>query len=129
MVKFDLPPSIRQVGTLVCVLDDAHSGDTVTFERLAFTATTQIADTPMRAFVWSFGMLLSNFSSSTRLVRDRASDASGEFDALQATGMLAAATAMVEQLGIVSRGDYHRHRQPHRPGIAGGSPALSLAYP
>ena len=105
ILKFDLPPSIRQVGTLVCVLDDAHPGDTVTFERLVFTATTQIADTPMRAFVWSYGMLLSNFSLSTGLVQDRASNASGEFDALQATGMLAAATAMAEQLGVVSRRD------------------------
>jgi hypothetical protein len=39
------------------------------------------------------------------LVRDKAKDASGEFDAIQATGCLAAATASAEQLGVVDQGD------------------------
>ena len=38
-------------------------------------------------------------------MRDKAKDASGEFDAIQTTGSLAAATAIAEQLGVVSRGD------------------------
>ncbi len=50
-------------------------------------------------------MLLNNWNPTTGLVRDKAKDASGEFDAIQATGSLAAATAMAEQLGIVERAD------------------------
>jgi hypothetical protein len=44
----------------------------------------------------------------TGLVRDKAKDASGEFDAIQATGSLAAATAVAEQLGVVRRADAHQ---------------------
>jgi len=43
--------------------------------------------------------------SGNGLVRDKAKDASGEFDAIQATGSLAAATAIAEQIGVVSRSD------------------------
>ena len=39
------------------------------------------------------------------MVRDKAKDASGEFDAIQATGSLAAVTAIAEQLGVVSHAD------------------------
>jgi hypothetical protein len=45
-------------------------------------------------------MLLDNWNPDTGLVRDKAQDASGEFDALQATGSLAAATAMAFQHGV-----------------------------
>ena len=38
-------------------------------------------------------------------MRDKAKDASGEFDAIQATGSLAAATAQADQLGVISRAD------------------------
>ena len=72
---------------------------------LAFTATTQITDTATAAFVWSYGQLLNNWNPKTGLVRDKAKDASGEFDAIQTTGSLAAATAIAAQLGIISRGD------------------------
>jgi len=50
-------------------------------------------------------MLLNNWNSTTGLVRDKAKDPSGEFDAIQATGSLTAATAMAEQLGIVTHAD------------------------
>lgn len=50
-------------------------------------------------------MLLNNWDLSTGLVRDKARDASGEFDAVQATGSLAAATALAEQIGVVERTD------------------------
>jgi hypothetical protein len=55
--------------------------------------------------VWSYGMLLSNWNPKTGLARDKAKDASGEFDAIQATGSLAAATAVAEQLGVISHLD------------------------
>ena len=48
-------------------------------------------------------MLLNNWNPATGLVRDKSRDASGEMDAVQATGSLAAATAVAYQLDIVSR--------------------------
>lgn len=50
-------------------------------------------------------MLLYDWNPDSGLVRDKAKDASGEFDAIQSTGSLAAATAMAEQLGVVSHSD------------------------
>ena len=50
-------------------------------------------------------MLLNNWNHRTGLVRDNAKDPSGELDAIQATGALAAATAVAKQLGIVKRDD------------------------
>ena len=46
-------------------------------------------------------MLLNNWNPATGLIRDKAKDASGEFDAIQSTGSLAAATAMAEQVGVI----------------------------
>ena len=98
-------PTLGEVNELVWILDGAAAGDTVILDSIAFTATTPITDTATAAFVWSYGQLLNNWNSDTGLVRDKAKDASGEFDAIQATGSLAAATAIAEQLGIVARGD------------------------
>jgi hypothetical protein len=103
-VSADLPP-LGEINEFVWVLDHASAGDSVVLERVSFTATTLITDTAMQAFVWSYGMLLNNWNSATGLVRDKATDASGEFDAVQATGSLAAATALAEQLGVVSHND------------------------
>jgi len=94
-------PALGNINQLVWVLDRAAPGDSVVIQRVSFTATTQITDTATAAFVWSYGMLLANWNPATGLVRDKAKDASGEFDAIQATGCLAAATASAEQLGIV----------------------------
>jgi beta-glucosidase len=95
-------PTLGEVNEFLWVLDDASAGDSVVVESVAFTATTSIRDVPTAAFVWSYGMLLNNWNPGTGLVRDKARDASGEFDAIQATGSLAAATALAEQLGVVS---------------------------
>jgi hypothetical protein len=95
-------PALGDVNHLVWVLDHASAGDYVVLEGVSFTATTHITDTATAAFVWSYGMLLNNWNPATGLVRDKAKDASGEFDAIQATGSLAAATAVAEQLGVVS---------------------------
>jgi hypothetical protein len=103
-VSFDLP-TLKNINQLVFVLDRASAGTYVVLDRVSFTATTQIMDTATAAFVWSYGMFLSNWNPTTGLVRDKAKDASGEFDAIQATGSLAAATAIAEQLGVVTRTD------------------------
>ncbi len=87
------------------VLDRAREFDYVVVGRIAFTAETPVTDTALAAFVWSYGMLLHNWNPSTGLMRDKARDASGEFDAIQATGGLAAATAVAERLGIIRRSD------------------------
>jgi hypothetical protein len=104
VLSFDLP-ALGNVNQLVWVLDRASAGDSVVLDNISLTATTRITDTATAAFVWSYGMLLNNWNPATGLVRDKAGDASGEFDAVQATGSLAAATALAEQLGIVSRAD------------------------
>jgi hypothetical protein len=104
VVLFDLP-TLGNVNHFVWVLDRASAGDSVVFDSVSFTATTQITDTAMAAFAWSYGMLLNNWNPKTGLVRDKAKDASGEFDAVQTTGSLAAATAVAEQLGIIERTD------------------------
>jgi hypothetical protein len=104
VVSSDLP-ALGNVNQLVWVLDRASSGDSVVLDSVSLTATTRITDTATAAFVWSYGMLLNNWNRATGLVRDKARDASGEFDAIQTTGSLAAATAVAEQLGIVTRAD------------------------
>ena len=104
VVSSDLP-ALGNINHLVWVLDHASAGDYVVVESISFTAVTRITDTATVAFAWSYGMLLNNWSPTTGLVRDKAKDASGEFDAIQATGSLAAATAVAEQLGIVSHAD------------------------
>jgi len=99
-----LPP-LQNISQLVLVLDHADPGDYVVIDRVSLTASTPVTDTATAAFVWSYGMLLNNWDPATGLVRDNAKDASGEFDAVQATGALAAATAVAEQLGIIQRDD------------------------
>jgi hypothetical protein len=104
VVSSDLS-ALGDINELLWVLDHASAGDFVVLESVSFTATTKITDTATVAFVWSYGMLLNNWNPATGLVRDKAKDASGEFDAIQATGSLAAAMAVAEQLGVVSRAD------------------------
>jgi len=103
-MNFGLPP-LQDINHLVLVLDHARPGDHVMVENISLTASTSIIDTPTAAFIWSYGMLLDNWNPSTGLVRDKAKDASGEFDAIQATGSLAAVTALAEQIGIVNHAD------------------------
>ena len=97
-----LPP-LGNITQLVWVLDGASPGDFVVVQRISLSAITQTSDPAANAFVWSYGMLLNNWNASTGLVRDKARDASGEFDAIQATGSLALATALAEQVGVIDR--------------------------
>ena len=100
---FDFPLStLGNISQLVWVLDNAAGGDSVVIDRITLTATRPTSDPAIAAFIWSYGMLLNNWNSDTGLIRDKAKDASGEFDAIQATGSLAAATAVAYQLGIIS---------------------------
>jgi hypothetical protein len=102
-VTFDLP-ALGTADELVWVMDGA-TGDKVVLDSIAFTATNQITDTATAAFVWSLSQLLSNWNPDSGLVRDRGEQPAGHFDAVQASGALAAATAQAVQLGIISRGD------------------------
>jgi hypothetical protein len=103
-VRADLPP-LENISQLVLVLDRARGGDYVVVKRIALTASTPVTDTALAAFVWSYGMLLNNWNPSTGLVRDKAKDASGEFDAVPSTGALAAASVVAWRLGIIRRTD------------------------
>jgi len=98
-------PTLGNITQLVWVLDRAREGDFVILRSISFQARTAIEDTATAAFVWSYGMLLNNWNPATGLERDKAKDASGEMDAIQATGALAAATAQAEQLGVIERQD------------------------
>jgi hypothetical protein len=104
VVRADLP-ALGKINEFLWVLDHASAEDYVVLESVSFTATTRITDTATAAFVWSYSQLLNNWNPATGLVRDKARDASGVFDAIQATGSLAATTALAEQLGIVSHAD------------------------
>jgi hypothetical protein len=93
---------LGNVNELLWIMDGA-AGDAVVLDSITFTATTRITDTATAAFVWSYGQLLNNWDSRTGLVRDKGSDPAGKFDAIQATGSLAAATAQAAQLGVISQ--------------------------
>jgi len=98
-------PVLGYINHLVFVLDQGKAGDFVVIDRVTFTGKSKIKDTATAAFVWSYGMLINNWNPTTGLMRDKARDASGEFDAIQATGSFAAATAVAYQLGIIPRAD------------------------
>jgi hypothetical protein len=103
-LRFNLP-ALGNINQVAWVLDHAKASDDVVLDKVSFTATTPITDTAKAAFVWSYGMLLNNWNPATGLVRDKAKEVSGEFDAIQATGSLAAATAIAKQLEIVDPAD------------------------
>lgn len=98
-------PTLTEITELVWLLDHTSLGASVVVDEISFAATTPITDVATWAFVSSYGMLLANWNPTTGLVRDKATDPSGDFDAIQATGALAAATAIANQLGIVSHED------------------------
>lgn len=103
ILTFDLSlEGLEEITELVWLLDQSAVGDYVVIDQISFTATHPFTDVANAAFVWSYGMLLNNWDPATGLVRDRSQYASGEFEAIQSTGSLAAATAMAEQLGFIS---------------------------
>ena len=98
-------PSLGRINQLVWVLDRASPGDFVTLKKISLSATNPITDPATAGFVWSYAMLLNNWNPASGLVRDKAKDASGEMDAIQASGALAAATVVAEQLGVIEHAD------------------------
>jgi hypothetical protein len=104
VIAFSLP-TITDTTTLLWILDTTGEEDYIVLDELSFTVTTEITNPLEAGFVWSYGMLLSNWDPVTGLVRDRSRFASGEFDAIQATGSLAAATSLANQLGFVEYND------------------------
>ena len=101
---YALPP-MTDTTTLIWLLDQVNPNDFIEINRISLTAVTPITDVAEQAFVWSYGMLLNNWDPQTGLVRDRANFPSGVFDAVQAAGSLAAATAVAHQLDIVNQQD------------------------
>lgn len=103
-IAFSLPP-MTDMTTLIWLLNQVNPNDFIVIDRITLTATSPITDVAEQAFTWSYGMLLNNWDTNTGLTRDRANFPSGVFDAVQATGSLAASTAVARQLGIVSQQD------------------------
>ncbi len=101
---YSLPP-MTDTTSLIWLLDQVNPDNYIVIDRIALTATTPITNPAEQAFTWSYGMLLNNWDPNTGLVRDRANFASGVFDAVPATGSLAAATAVAHQLDIVNYQD------------------------
>ena len=99
-ISLDLP-QLEDIHEFVMFLEEGEEGDFVTIDQVSFTATNHIEDTALAAFVWSYGMLLDNWDPQSGLVRDKAKNAPGEFDAIQATGGLVAVTPVAFQLGIM----------------------------
>ncbi|MEJ2748118.1 MAG: hypothetical protein P8183_09460, partial [Anaerolineae bacterium] len=97
--------AITDTTNLNFILEPASAGDYIVIDKVTFTATNPISDGALASFVWSYGMLLNNFDPATGLVRDRSNYASGEFEAIQTAGGLAAATAVAHQLNIINTTD------------------------
>lgn len=97
-------PALGDVSQLVIVLEQAQAGDYMVLDEITLEANTAITDTAQAAFVWSYAMLLNNWNPATGLIRDNGKFPSGAFEAVQATGALAAATAQAYQLGVVEQG-------------------------
>ena len=98
-------PSITDTTNLNWILEPAVVGDYVVVDSIYLSATMPITETAEQAFLWSYGMLLNNWTPETGLIRDQSRFPSGDFEAIQSTGALAAATAVAEQLGYVNHAD------------------------
>ncbi len=127
VVNFPLP-RLGNVDELLWILDGAP-GDTIVLDSITFTATTRITDTATNAFVWSYGQLLHNWDARTGLVRDRGSDPSGKFDAIQATSSLAAATAQAAQLGVISQSNARQIVEKIGQALLAGMPRFHGLWP
>jgi len=103
-LHYPLPP-LTDTTNLNWVLEPAVPGDFVVVDSIYLSATMPFTDTAEQGFVWSYGMLLNNWDAETGLVRDQSRFPSGDFEAIQSTGSLAAATAVANQLGYVNRMD------------------------
>lgn len=101
-LHFSLPNTLGEIQNLNWLVSGS-AGDFVVVDRIIFTATLPFLDTPQRAFLWSYSMLLANWDPASGLTRDHAYWAAGEFDNVSASGMQAAAAVMAWRLGFISK--------------------------
>lgn len=98
-------PTITDTTNLNWILEPVVADDFIIVDSIYLSATMPVTETAEQSFLWSYGMLLSNWTPETGLIRDQSRFPSGDFEAIQSTGSLAAATAVAEQLGYISRAD------------------------
>jgi hypothetical protein len=101
-LQFSLPSTLTEIQNLNWQLLGSD-GDFVVVDRVAFTATAPYTDTPQRAFLWSYAMLLANWDPESGLTRDHAHFVANEFDNISASGLQAAAAVMAWRLGFISK--------------------------
>jgi len=104
VLSFDLhqTPALTEITNLNWVITGSV-GSSVVVSRVEFTATVPYTDTPERAFLWSYAMLLSNWDPESGLTRDTARQRAGGFDNVSASGLQAAAAVMAWRLGFISQ--------------------------
>lgn len=78
---------IRSLNWLV----KGHIGDFVVVERVELSVSMPQLATAAQVFLWSYGMLLSNWDADSGLTRDWANFPAGDFDNISASGLQAAA--------------------------------------
>ncbi|MBK8011220.1 MAG: hypothetical protein IPK13_07705 [Deltaproteobacteria bacterium] len=105
--RVELPP-LGRATSLAFTLDGLEAEEFVHLRALRFEIATPRVAPALRYFTWTYGLLLANWDRETGLVQDKASVSPGAFDAVQATGGLAAASAVAFQLGVIGRSDAER---------------------
>ena len=95
------PPMLGEVRNLNWLVVGS-AGDFVAVDQVELIVELPQLSTSQRAFLWSYGMLLSNWISTTGLTRDRANFPAGDFDNVSASGMQAAAAVLAWRAGLIS---------------------------
>jgi hypothetical protein len=101
VLEFVVPP-LGEIQSLNWVLI-GNVGDFVEVTRIELQVELPRLPLEQRAFLFSFAQLLANLDEDTGLVRDRAGFPAGDFDAVPAGGLLAAATVQAWSLGLMTR--------------------------
>jgi len=103
----DLPFNLPDLGEIQNLnwLVLGGSGDFVEVDRVELIVEVPALPTRERAFLWSYGMLLSDWDSVSDLTRDWSKYPAGNRDNVSASGMQAAAAVMAWHLGIISESD------------------------
>lgn len=101
-LQFSLPVTLGEIQNLNWQVI-GNAGDFVVIDEVGLRAELPHLDTPERAFLWSYGMLLNNWDPASGLTRDHAYYAAGGFDNISASGMQAAAAVMAWRLGFIPK--------------------------
>jgi hypothetical protein len=98
---FDLPAlgHVRFLNWLV----EGQAGDFVAVERVELVADLPALPTAERAFLWSYGQLLANFTPGTGLSQDRHNFPAGDMDNVSGSGVQAAAAVVAWRLGFITQ--------------------------